>query len=92
MPSCIISPKGDLENWRKIVQNNDCVVGIDFVLHTSETWLPLVLSQTGFFPSNGEVKRNRPDLWRNVIQGEIIKLKWARIRIAKHSTMEQCAP
>lgn len=79
---------GTIHVWHTTVKNNDSIVGIDFVLHTSEAWLPLVLSQAGFFPSNGEVKRNRPDLWREVQHGETVKLKWARISIVKHSTVE----
>lgn len=92
MPTCIVSPKFmGVDGWRQVVQNNAPIVGIDFVLHTSETWLPLVLSQAGFFVSNGDVRRNRADLWRNVVHGEIVELRWARIRIVSHRTVERSA-
>lgn len=91
MGTCILTPSFNLDIARNIVRNNSLVIRVDFVLHTSETWLPLVLSQAGFFPSNGEVKRSRPDLWRDVIHGETIKLKWANIRIVKHSSVERSA-
>jgi hypothetical protein len=92
MPTCVISPKwADVKGWHTVVKNNRPIVCIDFVLHTNEKWLPLILSQAGFFPSNGEVKRNRSDLWRDVVHGETIELKWARICIVKHPSVERQA-
>lgn len=84
MPTKVIQPKFDIDTARDIVKNNSRVIGVNVVLHTSEKWLPLILSQAGFFPSNGEVKRNRPDLWREVSHGEVVSLKWAEIRVCKH--------
>ena len=89
MPSEIISPKFSVDTARQIVQNNPRVIGVAVVLHTSENWLPLILTQTGFFTSNSEVKRNRPDLWREVEPNEVVKLKWAEIRITKHDSSSE---
>ena len=73
----------EVDDWRQIVKNNRPIHFVTFVLVTRETWLPLILSQAGFFPSNGEVKRNRPDFWRDVNpEGETVSIgKWADIRI-----------
>lgn len=84
MPTTMIWPDFlEVEDWRQIVKNNRRISFITFVLWTNETWLPLILSQAGFFPSNGEVKKNRPDFWRDVNpDGEEIAIgKWANIRI-----------
>lgn len=72
----------EVEDWRDIQRNNRSVGAIPFSLITSETWLPLILSQAGFFKSNGEVKKNRPEFWRDVVDGETITIgKWARIKV-----------
>lgn len=84
MPTTQVSPSFGVDTARDIVKNNERIVGVDFILHTNETWLPLVLSQTGFFASNGEVKRNKPVFWRDVVHGETIELSWARILICVH--------
>lgn len=84
MATEVISPRFGRESIavaRDIVKNNSKIVGANVVLHTSETWLPAILSQVGFFTSNGEVKRNRPDFWRDAIDKEIVELSWARIEI-----------
>ena len=72
----------EVEDWRQIVKNNDPIRRIEFVLLSDETWMPLVLSQAGFFPSNSEVKKNRPELWRDVVAGETIRIGgWANVRV-----------
>jgi hypothetical protein len=84
MPTTQVSPLFGVDTARDIVKNNERIVGVDFILHTDETWLPLVLSQIGFFTSNGEVKRNKPEFWRDVVHGETINLSWARVMICVH--------
>jgi hypothetical protein len=70
---------------RDIVKNNAPISAAIFVVHTNEKWLPQVLTDCGFFPSNSEVKRNRKDLWREVASGrEKITLSWAEITVCFH--------
>lgn len=77
----IISPDFmEPSGWRNVVQNNADVKSIPFTIVSGETWLPKILSEAGFFPSNSEVKKNRPDLWRDAQDGEVVKLSWAKIR------------
>lgn len=65
-----------ISSVRDVVRNNERVYGIDITILTDETWLPLVLSQVGLFASNSEVRRNRPELWRDVQKNETIKFQW----------------
>ncbi len=71
----------DPDGWRQVVKNNARIEHVVFTIHTSETWLPTILRDAGFFPSNSEVKKNRKDLWRDVEHGETVKLSWARVLI-----------
>ena len=90
MASSIISPrwgKDSVATGRDIVKHNQQVIGVDFLIHSCETWLPLILSETGFFVSNGDVKRQRPQFWRDVVHGETIELSWCKITIVCHSTV-----
>jgi hypothetical protein len=72
---------GDVATWRDIVKNNAAISSVAFEIRTSERWLPHVLSNLGFFPSNSEVKKNRPDLWREIDRDTIVELSWATLRI-----------
>ncbi len=69
------------EVWRQIKKNNKGMPRINFELWTSETWLPHVLVEQGFFPSTSEIKRNRKDLWRGVAELDHVVLNWADILI-----------
>jgi hypothetical protein len=80
-----VSPLFDVRTARDIVKNNSTCNFVTFLIRTDETWLPLILSQMGFFDSNGEVKRNRSDLWRDLVPGEIVELSWADIKIVHDS-------
>lgn len=71
----------DVDGWRDVQKRNQSIKKIGFGLITDETWLPLVLVQAGFFPSNGQVKKNQPKLWRDVVPGEVVELSWASIKI-----------
>ena len=86
MASTVIQPDFcDPDTWRDWVKRNSAIKGVNIIIHTNETWMPLVLSQTGFFVSNGQVKKNRPDLWRDVEHGEEIVINnWAFIRVLHH--------
>lgn len=72
--------KSKLDTWslslcRSIIKNN---VGLRFypiyVDMYYETFIPNILVFNRLFFSNSEVKRNRPDLFRNFIEGEKIKV------------------
>ena len=54
----------DIRVIRQTVKNNpvDCSLNVVVVKH----FLPHVLVDLGFFPSTSEVKRNRPDLWKEI--------------------------
>jgi hypothetical protein len=71
----------DVNTWRDVQKRNAGVRKIGFGLITDETWLPAVLVQAGFFASNGQVKKNQPKLWRDVVPNEVVELSWASIRI-----------
>jgi hypothetical protein len=70
-----------VEDWRQVQKVNRSVKKIPFTFVTDATWLPQFLTEAGFFVSNGEVKRNKPEFWRDIVPGEIITISWAIIRI-----------
>lgn len=72
----------DVNTWRRVVQNNADIYGIDFLIVTNDKWLPKVMTEAGFFGSGSQVKKNRPDLWREIVDNEWFKFGgWCRIRI-----------
>lgn len=78
----ILEPSfGTVDLWRDVSRNNQAVGRIGFLIASTQTWLPQILNDAGFFPSNSEVKRNRADLWRDAVDGEMIKVGFALIRI-----------
>ena len=85
MPSRITNPfwqgANAVDDARRIVKNNAQIECVWFDVESDETWLPLILSQLGFFPSNSDVKRNRPDLWRDRFEHDFVKLQWAEVWI-----------
>ena len=50
-------------------------------LFTETRWLPTVLKEAGVVPSTNEVKRNRPDLCRNLNQLETFFVNWGKKRV-----------
>lgn len=76
-----VSPDFDISVCRGIVHNNERIAYIKIEVETSEAWLPLVLSTLGFFESNGQVKKNRPDLWRELEGNAIIDFPWCEVFI-----------
>jgi len=80
--STTISPSFcDVPTWRDVVNRNDEIEAALFEVETSEVFLPQVLSDLGFFASNNQVKKNRPDLWREIEDDVTLELAWAHIRI-----------
>lgn len=69
-----------VEDWRRICRNNR-LGSIAFTVATTRSWLPHALTDLGFFKSGSEVKRNRADLWRDIEDGEVVTVGFARIRI-----------
>lgn len=81
LDSRVLVPEfGDVNLWRDVSRRNQAVGRIGFLVATTRTWLPQALTDIGFFPSNNEVKKNRSDLWRDVVDGEVVKLGFALIR------------
>jgi hypothetical protein len=74
---------GDVNLWRNVSRRNEAVGRIGFLIASLHSWLPQILTDAGFFPSNSEVKKNRADLWRDVVDGEVVKLGFALIRFAR---------
>lgn len=91
----IISPKwgkNSVDIGRDIVKNNRAIQSVDFVIHSNDKWLPQILTDAGFFPSNSEMKRNRPDLWIEISGTIEINLKWANILVTKHDSTPRMDP
>ena len=54
----------DVQHWRITHKNNNWLDWpLHFTLLTDKVWLPAILVEAGFFVSNSQVKKNRPDLW-----------------------------
>ena len=62
-----------IQLFRNILRNNR-LPRMDLWVATDETFLPAVLSGMGFWPSNNQVRKNRPELWRTVVAGEVIRI------------------
>lgn len=86
METQITSPKFGIDICRAIVKNNQ---GIDFIIVdviTSNKWLPQILTDIGLFPSNGQVKKNRPDLWRELsTERTSVEFPWCQLNIIHES-------
>lgn len=75
----------EVPDWRQIVREND-IRGVNFLLMTDETWLPNCLVDTGFFPSGSQLKKNRPDLFRDLVPGECFNFGgWCSITVERVS-------
>jgi len=78
----IIEPKfGDPQCWKQIIKNNERLHHVEVLISTDKMFLPHVLVEEGFFPSTGQVKKNRPDLWRDVENFEVINFSFAQVEI-----------
>ena len=82
----IIDPHFDLpdkeamELSRRITKNNQGLYA-HYNIGTTETFLPHVLVYLGLFESGSQVKKNRKDLWREVVDQEIVEVGKVILRI-----------
>jgi hypothetical protein len=51
------------------------------LFNVDETFLPRILVLAGIAPSTSEVKRNHPNLWRDVPEGQFTEVKWGKRRL-----------
>lgn len=71
--------KPGVEIWRGIAKANGLRPSL--YMQTDKTWLPHALVDAGFFKSGSEVKRNRPDLWRETSPIDFFELDWADVDV-----------
>ena len=50
----------------------------EVTLLTEERFLPLILVEAGIVKSTSEVRRNRPDLWRELNELDFFQVKWGK--------------
>lgn len=62
----------DKEDWDSIER--------DQTLFTNERSLARILVEIGFAPSVNEIRRNRPDLMRNLTQFDFLEIKYGKKR------------
>ena len=60
----------DMTDWDKNEKNK--------TLFTSTRYLPNVMKEAGIVQSTREVRRNRPELCRNLDERDFIELKWGK--------------
>ena len=78
----IISPRFcDVDTWRDVVRNNEGIHHVEMIVRSGESWLPKVLVDAGFFSSGSQVKKNRPDLWRDREPFDHVSLQWAQVEV-----------
>ncbi len=70
-----------LDVWRNVVKRNRGIGPITFWIVSEEEWLPTILRDAGFFASNSQVRKNRPDLWRKREPYDVVRLKWATVAV-----------
>lgn len=66
--------------FRRIMQNNG-ISHMNLEVETTEVFLPRVLVVLGLFPSANQVRKNKPDYFRDVVPGETVKVGRLNIRI-----------
>jgi hypothetical protein len=74
----------EVQQWRRTFAVNQFTHRMHIIVLTHKRWLPAVLAEAGFFKSNGEVKKNRKDLWRELPEGfhlERVKFKWCELDV-----------
>lgn len=67
--------------WRAWAKNNADIEFVPVIVAASDDWLPTILVDIGLFASANQVKKRRPDLWREVVRHETIKDGTLRITI-----------
>jgi len=58
----------------KGILNNNTLPKADMIVRTDESFLARALVELGLFPSTSQVKKNKPRLFRKVIDGETVKV------------------
>jgi hypothetical protein len=71
----------DVPGWRQVVKRNRDIRCVHFDVRSDKTWLPHILVEDGFFQSASQIKKNRPDLWRDREEWDVVDLDWAEIEI-----------
>jgi hypothetical protein len=74
--------KEAMELSRRIAKNNQGLYA-HYNIGTTETFLPHVLVYLGLFESGSQVKKNRKDLWRDVVDQEVLTIGKIVLRIHK---------
>lgn len=72
--------KPGVETWRGVVKANPGTHA-HLWMQTDKKWLPHALVEAGFFRSGSEVKRNRPDLWRETTPIDFFETDWADVDV-----------
>ena len=73
-PKEIFSDINNLENdWLNNEQNK--------TYFTEETFLPQILVDLGIVKSRSEVKRNKPELFVNLIKYDYLEIKWGKKKL-----------
>ena len=70
-----------VDDWRRVVKNNREIASVHFDVRSDASWLPHVLVEAGFFTSGSQIKKNRPDLWRDREDYDVVDLPWAEIEV-----------
>ena len=59
--------------FRAIMKNNG-ISHMSLEVETGETFLARTLVDLGFFPSTSQVKKNKPEFFRELVDGETVKV------------------
>lgn len=79
----IIIGKPLIESWKLISKTKEEFEKDDKkdTLFTNERFLPAVLVEAGIVPSRGEVRRNKPELCKELKDLDCFWVKWGKQRI-----------
>lgn len=79
----IVIGKPLIEAWTLISSSEDEWENFDkdYTLFTEERFLPAILVKAGITKSNSEVKRNRPELFKELRELDCFWLKWGKNKI-----------
>lgn len=58
------------EDWEQVERSK--------TLFTNSRYLPAIMKEVGIAPSIGEVRRNRPELNRVLLDLDFLKIKWGK--------------
>ena len=66
---------------RQVLKNNPSLPFYNDIIYSDVVFLPHLLVELGLFDSTSEVKRNRPDLWREKHPIDFIEVNRIRLII-----------